>query len=238
MSGSVTPTIARLIETLPAAAGIFRELGIDITRRDISLEEACRAMPVEAARILSLAARQADSATQAIDWSEKTLSEIVSHTVEFHHVFARECVALLSQQLTQISPPGGQKRAGQSTLEEAIGDLAAKLTVHFREEEEILFPYIIALDEADQTKRGPLAPFKSSCSPLHAIAIEHHGIMEALIAIREMIGEGHPVGIAQLVLRLGVDALDRDLREHVNLEEIVLFPRAVEVEKALCADAA
>ncbi|HEU4388190.1 MAG TPA: hemerythrin domain-containing protein, partial [Blastocatellia bacterium] len=98
------------------------------------------------------------------------------------------------------------------------------------------------LNEAIRTHRGPLTPpFKSSCSPLQAIAIEHHEIVETVGLIRRMTSSWPPVdgaGLDQSAFRLAVDALDRDLRDHVHLEEIVLFPRAVEIEKALYAGAA
>jgi iron-sulfur cluster repair protein YtfE (RIC family) len=82
-------------------------------------------------------------------------------------------------------------------------------------------------------------PFKANCSPLHAISVEHKGITEAIKQLRDLIPLRIPnEAVEQSALMLGLDALARDTRDHVYIEEFVLFPRALEIERALRVDAA
>lgn len=114
--------------------------------------------------------------------------------------------------------------------------LKEDLTHHMQKEEGVLFPYIIHLEEA--AWRGepvPWAPFETIKTPIEMMSLEHDRASRALLGIRAAsLNYRLPdQGCASYSLMLqDLQAFERDLLNHIHLENTILFPRAIALEEA------
>ena len=99
----------------------------------------------------------------------------------------------------------------------------------------MLFPYIESLADAIN-HRGPHPPdmFGTVQNPIRMMEIEHQEAGDRMVAIREVSHNYAPPADACSTYRLVLDelqAFERDLHRHIDLEDNVLFPEALELEE-------
>ncbi len=113
--------------------------------------------------------------------------------------------------------------------------LAADLAPHMMKEEQILFPYIVALEEAALGGgRRPASCFGSARNPIRMMMAEHEAAGEILRRLRaETAGYALPADACASFQALygGLQKLESDLHRHIHLENNVLFPRAIRLEE-------
>ena len=121
-------------------------------------------------------------------------------------------------------------------LREIFSGLAGELTTHLMKEEMVLFPYILRMEEAVVAKEPVLTPpFGSVRNPVAMMKNEHDGAGAALRSMRQT-GNGYAAPpdacISFQTLYQALAAFEADLHQHIHLENNVLFPRAIEMERA------
>ena len=113
--------------------------------------------------------------------------------------------------------------------------VAEEMISHMWKEEQILFPYIAALSGARRDgRRAPAAPFGTVGNPIRMMEMEHESAGDAMARIRELSGGYEPpadaCGTYQVCLQ-ELQAFELDLHSHVHLENNILFPRALDLER-------
>src|SRR5262249_53241291 len=103
--------------------------------------------------------------------------------------------------------------------------------------EQILFPFIIALEKARQENRpGPFPPFGTVNNPIRMMLIEHDTAGDLLREMRKLTCDYDvPSGvcISYKTLYEALAGFEQDLHQHIHLENNLLFPKAVELEELL-----
>ena len=119
----------------------------------------------------------------------------------------------------------------------AFGQLADQIEAHLAKEENLLFPALESLADADRTGGPPpTLPFSTILHPIRVMEAEHVRIEAALDRLREAaLAVGEPESLSPSFGRCMTELaqLDADLREHHRTENEVLFPPAIEVERRL-----
>jgi len=105
---------------------------------------------------------------------------------------------------------------------------------HMAKEEDLLFPFIAALESAvDEGGIRPPAPFGTVANPIHVMEAEHEFVGDAMAEMRHLTGGfGAPDDACETyrVCLRELEAFERDLHDHVHLENNVLFPKAAALE--------
>ena len=95
------------------------------------------------------------------------------------------------------------------------------------------------LADADEDgKQAPLPPFGTIENPIRMMMMEHDTAGEILAQIRKVTNNYTLPEDACMSFRayfLGLEDLERDLHQHIHLENNVLFPRAAELERGVTA---
>jgi regulator of cell morphogenesis and NO signaling len=106
-------------------------------------------------------------------------------------------------------------------------------------EEQVLFPYILQLADAGQENRqAPFAPFGTVRNPVRMMQIEHETAGDILRELRMATSDYTTPAEGCVTYKTFYDALEafeKDLHQHIHLENNLLFPRAVELEARLRA---
>lgn len=163
------------------------------------------------------------------DWKAAPLTELMSHIVEAHHGFCRREMVRLQRQFT--ATPAARK------LEPEFQQLCGALAQHLAKEEMILFPLIARFEAARHEHTAPPQPaFGSVANPIRMMVLEHSEAEKLLQKMRSESGGFEPPAGAPADLRTlyeGLRAFDADMKTHVELEDTVLFPRAIALEQEL-----
>jgi regulator of cell morphogenesis and NO signaling len=153
-----------------------------------------------------------------------------------HHKYTREQIARLGPLFAKVCSVHGANHPELLELRDVFSGLTQELTVHLMKEEMVLFPYIVRMEEAVMEKAPILpAPFGTVQNPVAMMEHEHDSAGNALRAMRE-ISRGYttpPDACASFeTLYKALAELEADLHQHIHLENNILFPRAIEMEKA------
>lgn len=214
-SHSVKSTLAELATQHAAASRVFQRVGLDFCckgRR--SLDLACAERGLDAGAVLAEIERtESPPATIASESSEVLIRHIVGH----YHRGARAELPLLIEMATKVERVHAEREGCPLGLAAHLRQFEEQLLAHMAKEENILFPLFASGHPRLQ-------------GPMHVMEAEHRDHAAALGRSRELTKDFVPPPSAcgtwrALYLRLA--EFERELMEHVHLENHVLFPRAM-----------
>jgi regulator of cell morphogenesis and NO signaling len=166
---------------------------------------------------------------QARDWNTAPLRELIQHIVSIHHEYLKLELPRLEKRLDQALAAGSGADVLQS-LPHLFLPMKDELELHMHKEELMLFP---AIEQMARPGSPAVFPFGSLSNPVRVMMAEHDNAFEALSEMRRVTGNYAPTPDADAGRRQlfeGFDALERDLRQHIHLENDILFPRAIALE--------
>jgi len=237
MNATATKTVRDLAVEVPNATRVFEKYGIDYCCGGKKpLEEACSQANLSLQEILSALQDAAKTPlSPAGDLQSGSLAELIDHIVRTHHRYTRDEITHLTPLLEKVSAKHGQKHPELLTIQTTFAGLAQELTLHLMKEENVLFPYIIRMEEAVLQQEPVLPPpFGTVQNPIRMMMQEHDGAGEALREIRWASGNfaaPEDACTSFRVLYKALEAFEADLHQHIHLENNILFPRAAEMEQ-------
>jgi len=240
MSVIAEKTVRELALENPASTRVFEKLGIDYCcGGNQSLEEACRTAKLNIDQVLDsleAAEQSAHAAQKDRNWQAEPLADLIAHIESTHHKYTREEIARLGPLFDKVCTVHGNNHPELLKIRGVFKDLSQELTTHMMKEEMVLFPYIVRMEEATIENQLILpAPFGTVQNPVSMMEHEHDSAGNALRAMREA-SEGYsaPDGacVSYQTLYQALAAFETDLHRHIHLENNILFPRAVAMEKA------
>lgn len=240
MSIIAEKSVRELAIEKPGAVRVFEKLGIDYCcGGKVSLEHACRTASLSLDGVLA-SLKVAEQSAQQIgtrsDWHGEPLAALISHIVSTHHKYTREEVARLGPLFKKVCSVHGNNHPELLPLQGTFAELAQELTAHMMKEEMILFPHIRRMEEAvNQEADLHSSPFGSVQNPVAMMEHEHDSAGDALRQLRAASHGYVAPPDACLSFRALYKALaefETDLHQHIHLENNILFPRAVALEKA------
>jgi regulator of cell morphogenesis and NO signaling len=240
MSVATEKTVRELAAENPAATRIFEKLGIDYCcGGNQSLDEACQKAGVSVAEVIASleGVEQAASIEQtAREWNDEPLSELIAHIKNTHHKYTREEIVRLYALLEKVCSVHGKNHPELVGIRDIFLGLSQELTTHLMKEEMVLFPYIIRMEEAVLQKEPILpAPFGTVKNPVAMMEHEHDSAGDALRAMRQAShGYAPPADacVSYQTLYRAMAVFESDLHQHIHLENNILFPRAIAMERA------
>jgi len=230
--------VRQIIEQVPLSVRLFDEMGIDYCcGGDKSLTEACRhaGVPVELAlrRLSDLDDRIGDP--DITPWQEAQLSDLVRHIVQNHHEYVRREIPRLQSLLEKVNDRHGKVHIELIAMKVMFDFVADEMLNHMDKEELVLFPYFVRLEQASrECSLPPVAPFGSVARPVECMMRDHTKAGKEMLQIRELSkGFTLPDGACTSFRALydGLREFEQDLHRHVHLENNILFPRAIELER-------
>jgi len=242
MNVSGTKTVRELAVEIPNATRVFEKFGIDYCcGGKKSLDEACSAAKLPVDEVVKALEASAEPTAAEFALPSGSLAELIDHIVKTHHKFTREEIARLKALLEKVCSVHGKNHPELLAIRETFLGLAQELTLHLMKEENVLFPYIIRMEEAVVQNEPVLpAPFGTVQNPVRMMVQEHDGAGEALRGIRNASRDfsvPEDACISYQTLYQALPAFEADLHQHIHLENNILFPRAVEMEESALAAA-
>lgn len=234
-----TTTVRDFAATIPGATRLFEQFGIDYCCGGARpLAEVCAERGIDAGAVLeglNGLKREAEASPVDRDFAKLSMTELMEHIVSKHHEFTRSEIERIGRLLEKVIAAHGERHAEIAEIQTNFQTLAAELMPHMMKEEHVLFPYISQVEL--YASRGAVAPapmFGTVQNPVRMMSIEHETAGAILEKMRALSG-GYvaPADACPTFTALyeALDGLERDLHEHIHLENNLLFPRAIATEK-------
>jgi regulator of cell morphogenesis and NO signaling len=239
MNFSTETRVNEIALSNPGARRVLEDAGVDYCCGGAkSLQDACIHAGVTADEILKRLRQNCELAGPGdTEWTSAPLMELTRHIRERHHQYVRDSIPRVLALLAKIREKHGGKHREIEEIEKLFGGVAREMTVHMQKEEQILFPYIDALERSARGNGSVEPPFFQTVrNPIHAMMKEHDSAGELVKRIRKESAEYTAPADACTSYKATYRELrqfEEDLHLHVHLENNILFPRAVELEAAV-----
>lgn len=236
-------TVREIALANPELIRVFEKFGIDYCCGGKKpLSEACAAKGLDVAEVeAALDAAEESAGAPEVNWQLEPLTKLTQHIVETHHGYVRAELPRLQMLAEKVVRRHGDTQPHLIELQRLVEEISAEMGQHMVKEEIVLFPYIGKLEYAQAAGTpAPQACFDGVERPIAVMTQEHEHTGAALAQLRELTdGFTPPVGACPTYLAYyrGLLDLEQDMHRHVHLENNVLFPRAIELEKKALATA-
>ncbi len=230
-------TVGAIVAEDYRAAAVLERFGIDFCcggKR--TLGEACGAKGCDADAVATAIAHLHDdappSAAPDTDWDAGAL---VAHIVSTHHAYVRDSMPRIAGYLSKLVAVHGERHPELARIARHFDTLEHELMMHMFKEEEVLFPYVRDLAAINSGGAQPPNVFGTVRNPIRMMEAEHAGAGQELAIIRELTHDytapDDGCGTYRVCYQ-ELQAFDSDLRRHIHLENNVLFPKALAMERA------
>ena len=154
-----------------------------------------------------------------------------------HHKYFYENRDSILQLTAKVKEVHGKNHPELIQLSDLVEKLFNELKIHFYKEEKELFPYIKELVVYKKEGIRPLSQIVIAQGPLAMMEMEHEAAGDILKTIRSTVNNYQLPDSACNSFRLlyaKLKDLESDLHQHIHLENNILFPKALQLEKELC----
>ena len=237
MTATPDATIREIVACDYRTAAVFQRHGLDFCCNGCrTIEQGCRDAGVDEGVLLNeLESVLRTPATDVPRYGSWDAPALVSYIVANHHAYVTAALPPLLLHTRKLADVHGAHRSELVHIARLVERIAAEMTDHMVKEEQILFPFILALAEAASAHRpAPASPFGTVQNPIHMMETEHRFVGDAMAEIRALTdGYRLPDDACTTygVCFQELEAFERDLHAHVHLENNILFPKAIAFEE-------
>ena len=168
------------------------------------------------------------------NWNDEPLSAVMNHIVQKHHTYCRQAIAAIEPLLAEVLRNYAEKHPELKRVKSLFAKFRSELLMHLVKEEATLFPYIARMEEAVSRKEAfPKPAYGTVANPVRMMMMEHDASSTDFKGIRQASNnyESPPDASPNYkAVYQALEELEQDLRVHSDLEDKVLFPRAVGLE--------
>ena len=167
------------------------------------------------------------------DDGRRPLDAMCDDIVERYHAALHASVPRIRLELAAFAAEA--RSAAAREMCEVFDELAEQIDSHLAKEEHLVFPALAALSETDKAPfLRPPSTFATVLHPIRLLESEHVSIERTLDQLRQLaLSVDEPDSLRDSFRRCMADLADLNghLKEHHRVENEVLFPRALEIER-------
>lgn len=239
-AGEKEPTIGELVKTDFRKAEVFKKYGLDFCcGGKKTLNKACAEKGLDVVQIekelKEIDEAAAKSPSQDFNnWEPDFLADYIVNT---HHKYVTQANTVIFEYTQKVSKVHGDMHPEVIEIANIFMEIMDELNRHMMKEENILFPYIKSLAISKRQKETVAAPgFGTVQNPINMMEHEHEEVGKLIERIKDLSNNYTPPSNACTTYRLSYAKLKEyqdDLFQHIHLENNILFPKALEMEKEL-----
>ena len=234
-----TKSVGEFVANNYRTAAVFQKYGIDFCcNGGKTINEVCESRKIAADELLTeLHDVLRQSNDQSMDYQSWPLDLLADYIEKRHHRYVEKAIPPLNQFLEKLCRVHGAHHPELFEIKEQFDAAARELTMHMRKEEIILFPYIKKMVAAKYTHGQKAKPgFDTVQNPINMMMEEHNIEGERFRQIAGLSNNYKPPADACNTYRVAFPLLkefEEDLHLHIHLENNILFPKSVILEKKL-----
>ncbi|MGF7231837.1 iron-sulfur cluster repair di-iron protein [Arachidicoccus sp.] len=219
-------------------SNVFIKYGIDFCcQGNRSVADACKAENLNTNEVIDALKQQLEnpSAGATADYESWPLDFLAQHIVQKHHKYVTEKIPVIKGLLEKIVQVHGAKHPELKQIATLFDISAGEFTMHMKKEELMLFPFIRKMVITKETNGElPVAHFGTVENPVRMMMQDHDGEGERFREIAALSNNYMPPADACNTYTTTYKSLkefEEDLHLHIHLENNILFPKAIALEK-------
>jgi regulator of cell morphogenesis and NO signaling len=222
-------------------ADVFRKYDIDFCcGGKWSLDIACRSRGLDTEEVvteLNKVVRHSPSSA-FLDFDEWDIDFLADYIYNIHHRYLHRALPEVKEYVTHFLEGHKEKYPELAELEIIFNRFIKEIPPHMKQEEEILFPYIRQIYHAWKHRESYARLLvRTLRKPVEEVMQKEHESTGTLLhRMRELTNNYTPPDKACLTHKVTfakMKELDDDLVRHIHLENNILFPKAIAMEKEL-----
>ncbi len=231
-------TIGQIVSEDYRTAQVFRNYGLDFCcGGNKTIEEACAKKDLDPQEVRTALQNVTAEQNGRENYNEWSLDFLIDYIVENHHKFVRNKLPEIGAYAKKVAKVHGGRHEELKEIYYEFTKLHGEMLNHLNKEEEILFPYIKQLVEDEKNGEKPDSPdFGMAANPISMMEQEHDDAGAAMEKIQRLSSDFTPPEDACATYRIlfqNLEGFQEDLHKHVHLENNILFPKALELERKL-----
>ena len=232
LDNPVGATVAKNYRT----AEVFKKYGIDFCcGGDKLISEACKINQLDFEAVIIDLNSLDQKVDQHHDYLHWDIDFLVEYILNVHHTYVQQNIPLLVEYAQKVADSHGAAHKETLEINNLVKVIAEELMAHLQKEEIILFPFVREMVIAKKEgKNIEEMHCHSVNNPIRAMEMEHENAGELFRHISEISNNYCPPEDAcatYRVLYAKLEEFEKDLHQHVHLENNVLFPKAISLEK-------
>ena len=238
ISGENDETLGEIAANDVRKAEVFRKYGLDFCcGGKKTVKEACAEKGLDVTKVeqeLQFADKNISTA-RPLPYNEWNIDFLADYILNTHHSYVRKIIPDLRSYASKVASVHGSHHPELFAISQLTDEVCTELSSHMIKEENVLFPYIKQLVAAKNNGNPlPGKTFNSVQSPINIMEHEHEVVGNKLEQIRKLsnnfsLPEDACASYSYLYKTL--EEFENDLHIHVHLENNILFPKALELEK-------
>ncbi len=230
--------IGELVAQDYRTASVFKKYGIDFCcQGNRSINDACEKKKIDVKLVLNdLDAVVSANSEGSTDYQSWPLDLLADYIEKKHHRYVTEKSAEIKPFLNKVCRVHGDRHPELLEINEHFNATADEMAKHMEKEESIIFPHIREMVKAKHSNSKIDAPhFGTIQNPIQAMMDEHTTEGDRYRKIEVLSDNYTPPQDACSTYKVTFALLkefEQDLHLHIHLENNILFPKAIELEKA------
>ncbi len=231
--------IGELVAIDYRTASVFKKYGIDFCcQGNRTIQDACEKKSMDSEAVLtdleSVIQSQGETPTDYKSWPIDLLADYIEKK---HHRYVEEKILEIKPYLNKICKVHGERHPELFEIQEQFNASAGELAAHMKKEEFILFPFVRKMAKAKHEGLKVDAPhFGTVQNPVQMMMSEHNTEGDRFRKIERLSDNYTPPQDSCNTYNVTFALLkefEQDLHLHIHLENNILFPKAIELEREL-----
>ena len=231
--------IGELVAQDYRSASVFKKYGIDFCcQGNRTINDACIEKKIDVVNVLNdLETIGNASNSSGIDFKSWPLDLLADYIEKTHHRYVEDKSPELLAYLNKICEVHGENHTELYEIKDLVQQTVDNLTQHMKKEELVLFPFIRKMENAKRRGETLQKPsFGSIQNPINQMESEHSAEGDRFRAIERLSNNYTPPEDGCNTYRVTFAMLKEfqdDLHLHIHLENNILFPKSILLEKQL-----
>lgn len=222
-------TLAEIVKGDHRAAAVFEKHHLDFCcKGKRTLQQACDELNIRADDLLHEISAINLVPGNSVSFDNMSLADLTAYIMKMHHSYVKSEMTPIAGYLQKITSKHSGRHPELIKITQLFIAMKEEMELHMQKEELILFPRI---KEAEKYAAGHL-PFNFTYlqAPVSVMEQEHDHAGETMAEIRRLTNDYVPPADACATYKLSytsLEAFEKDLHQHVHLENNILFPKAM-----------
>ncbi|MHB1687242.1 MAG: iron-sulfur cluster repair di-iron protein [Ignavibacteriaceae bacterium] len=230
-------TLSQLVKDDFHAAAVLEKYHLDFCcRGNRLLSDACKEKGLDSSSILfEINNINSSAANKEMKFDQWELDFLIDYIINNHHKYIRQSGPVINAHIEKVAAVHGKNHPETIETAKLFLIIHKDLKQHLMKEEEILFPYIKYLVRV-KNENAPLEKpyFSTIANPIKMMETEHQSAGDIFSQIRKLTNDfGLPADACSTynISFKELNEFELDLHRHIHLENNILFPKSIELER-------
>ena len=236
-TGEAEETLGSIAAKDLRKADVFKKYGLDFCcGGKKTVREACEEKGIDTTQVeKELQNATKEYTTRPLPYGDWSLDFLADYIVNTHHSYVKQTLPDLSAYAKKVKEVHMAQHPELVRLHELVEEVKEEMSSHMVKEEQVLFPYIKEL----QKKTNGQAPAQAAVlgsvqTPINMMEMEHELVGKNMEELRSITNDytlpADGCASYSLLYKM-LEEFENDLHLHIHLENNILFPKAIALEK-------